>query len=145
MLVALFGLASDQLSDYPEVNGNGRTFTIIAPVHDAMRVTERRRERLGCWELTEAALSSVAFSWAMIVGGYKMWERMKKRGSLGALKVGHRILLSVFFFSVFILLYRVVSAHGYPRKSAQTSITADAVPWSSPGGQLTKIVGSVLQ
>jgi hypothetical protein len=59
------------------------------------------------------------------------------------LKVLHRILLSVFCYLSVYASIQGISAHGYPRKLARASITADAVLWSSPGGQLTKTVGSV--
>ena len=65
VLVAFFGFSSGQsyVIDGGENEGDKLTFTIIAPVHDAIKVTERRRERLGCEET--AALSSTAFSSAI--------------------------------------------------------------------------------
>jgi len=63
VFVAAFALVSGQLPDLRGAIGDRPTFTIIAPAHDAMSVTERRRERLGCRDLTEAGFSSA--TWAM--------------------------------------------------------------------------------
>lgn len=67
VFVAFFSFSSGQ-SYLIELDGDKRTFTIIAPVHDAIRVTERRRERLGCRGFDETTFSSAALSsvvWAM--------------------------------------------------------------------------------
>jgi hypothetical protein len=62
VFVAFFSFSSGQLYliKIGETDGGKRTFTIIAPVHDAIKVTELRSERLGCKE--RAALSSTTFS-----------------------------------------------------------------------------------
>jgi len=62
VFVAAFALVSGQLSDLRGVSDRP-TFTIIAPAHDAMSVVERRRERVGCGDLTDTGFSSA--TWAM--------------------------------------------------------------------------------
>ena len=94
VFVAFFGFSSSQLSvsEIREADGDKRTVTIIAPVHDAIKVIERKSERLGCREFVEAALSSTSLIWAMmrVEGG---GEREKRRRS-------PRVFLTWIFFSV---------------------------------------------
>lgn len=79
VLAAFFLFSPSQLYliKVTETSGDRRTFTIIAPVHDAMSVIVRKRERRGCRDFAEAALSSTTLSsmtWAIGLGeegGYR--------------------------------------------------------------------------
>lgn len=70
---------SAYLINAAETEGDRRTFTIIAPVQDAIRVTERRSERLGCSPSAGTALSSTTFSSAFVC-----WAIGWRRGEVDA-------------------------------------------------------------